>query len=451
MYLATDEDREGESISWHLVEVLKPKVPQHRLVFHEITKTAIQNALDQPRGLDEDLVHAQETRRILDRLYGYEISPILWRKVGPGLSAGRVQSVAIRIIVERERERIRFKRSNYWDLLGIFAKQSADGQFDANLIKVGERRVASGRDFDAETGELKKDSDALHLEEDSARALEARLRQAEFRVLSVEKKPFVQRPGAPFTTSTLQQEANRKLRLPARRTMQAAQRLYENGLITYMRTDSTTLSDQAVGLARESIEQLYGKEFLSPQPRQFKTKVKNAQEAHEAIRPRGDFLRPDDVRSAMLDSTDKKVYELIWKRTMACQMADARGYRTTVQVKGDDAIFQTSGKTIEFPGFLRAYVEGADDPSAELADKEKVLPAVAEGEVLNVVDLEARGHTTQPPARYTEASLVKELEAKGVGRPSTYASIIDTIVYRKYVEKHGTLWCRVSPRSPSCS
>jgi DNA topoisomerase-1 len=439
LYLATDEDREGESISWHLVQVLKPKVPRKRLVFHEITKSAIKKALDSPRDLDERLIQAQEARRILDRLYGYEVSPILWRKVGPGLSAGRVQSVAIRLVVERERARMVFVRSSYWDLLGSFATQQG-GPLTAGLLAVGGLRVAIGKDFDSATGKLKLGADgkptALHLDEDGARALVERLQQAAFKVTKVERKPYTDRPGAPFTTSTLQQEANRKLRLTAKQTMQAAQRLYENGFITYMRTDSVTLSQEAVTRTRGLIEDLYGKAYLSPEPRQYQTKVKNAQEAHEAIRPAGDFQTPEAVRTAV-GEREAKLYEFIWKRTMACQMADARGHRTTLQVTGEDAIFQTSGKTIEFPGFLRAYVQGADDPDAELADKEIVLPAVAENDPLTCAGLEARGHQTQPPARYTEASLVKELEARGIGRPSTYASIIDTIQQRRYVVKQG--------------
>ena len=438
LYLATDEDREGESISWHLVQVLKPKIPQRRLVFHEITREAIASALETPRELDERLVQAQETRRILDRLYGYEVSPILWRKIAPRLSAGRVQSVAVRLIVTRERERRRFVRSSYWDLNASFqpdAKQS----FGATLISLGGKRLAVGKDFDSKSGKLKQDADVALLSGDESAALTGRLNDAEWSVTKVDKKPYTDRPSAPFTTSTLQQEANRKLRFSARQTMQAAQRLYENGHITYMRTDSTTLAETALASVRALIGNLYGQQFLSPEPRQFRTKVKNAQEAHEAIRPSGDFHHPDQIGKA-LGGREAKLYELIWKRTMACQMADARGHRISVQVTGEDsergeAVFQASGKTIEFAGYLRAYVEGADDPDAELADKEIVLPNVAEGENVNCESLEPKEHTTQPPARYTEASLVKELEARGVGRPSTYASIIDTILRREYVAK----------------
>ncbi|QDU86122.1 DNA topoisomerase 1 [Planctomycetes bacterium Pla163] len=435
IYLATDEDREGESISWHLVEVLKPTVPLKRLVFHEITKEAIQNALANPRELDTGLVEAQETRRLLDRLFGYQVSQILWRKIAPKLSAGRVQSVAVRLVVERERARQAFVRSTYWDLTGTFAsKAGTPTPFDATLVTVDGQRVASGRDFDADNGKLKAKSDALWLDEEAAAKLRSELDGVDWVVESLERKPTTDRPGPPFTTSTLQQEANRKLRLSARDTMRAAQRLYENGFITYMRTDSTTLSSQAIENTRREIEKLYGADYLTPTPRQFKTKVKNAQEAHEAIRPAGDFKTPEQVASQM-GRDEARVYELIWKRTMACQMADAKGHRVTLKVKGGRAVLQTSGKTIEFPGFLRAYVEGADDPTAELADKETVLPSVKEGEALDCVELGAKDHTTQPPARFTEASLVKELEAKGVGRPSTYASIIDTIIFREYVIK----------------
>jgi DNA topoisomerase-1 len=437
VYLATDEDREGESISWHLVEVLAPDVPLKRLVFHEITREAIENALLHPRELDHGLVQAQETRRLLDRLYGYEVSPILWRKIGPGLSAGRVQSVAVRLIVQRERERLAFHRATYWDLVGTFAARAGQRTpFTAELVSVGGKRVASGRDFDPDTGLLKDASDALWLDESAAGALIAELRTANWVVDALESKPFTERPGPPFTTSTLQQEANRKLRLSARQTMQAAQRLYESGYITYMRTDSTSLSEQALTNARRQIEAMYGRDYLPSEPRRYRTKVKNAQEAHEAIRPAGDFKTPEEVARAV-GRDEARVYELIWKRTMACQMADAKGQRVTLKVRGGRALMQTSGKTIEFPGFLRAYVEGADDPDAELADKETVLPNVAAGQALDCTELAAKDHTTQPPARYTEASLVKELEASGVGRPSTYAATIDTIVRREYVTKDG--------------
>ena len=443
LYLATDEDREGESISWHLVQVLKPKVPQRRLVFHEITKEAINAALENPRDLDERLVQAQEARRILDRLYGYEVSPILWRKIKPRLSAGRVQSVAVRLIVERERERRRFIRSSFWDLSASF--RTAEGKvFDATLVSVGGKRLAVGKDFDSKTGELKTGADStanvMLLTEEAAHDLLKRLDDAAWNVDSVEKKPYTDRPSAPFTTSTLQQEANRKLRYSARDTMRAAQRLYENGFITYMRTDSTVLAASAVKSVREQVQELYGSDYLTETPRQFRTKVKNAQEAHEAIRPSGDFHRPDEIEAQLkrdFGPREAQLYDLIWKRTMACQMAEARGHRIMIKVAGADTIFQASGKTIEFPGYLRAYVEGADDPSAELADKEIVLPAVTKDESLDCGQLEPKGHTTQPPARYTEASLVKELEARGIGRPSTYAAIIDTILRREYVAKQG--------------
>jgi DNA topoisomerase-1 len=451
VYLATDEDREGESISWHLCEVLKPKVPRRRLVFHEITREAIEEALKNPRDIDERLVQAQETRRILDRLYGYEISPLLWKKIAPRLSAGRVQSVAIRIIVERERQRLRFVEASYWDLGGIFETRSAE-RFSAVLAQLDGKRLASGKDFDETTGRLRPglEGEVVLLGEAEARELAARLRRLSWRAVKVERRPYSTRPEPPFTTSTLQQEANRKLRMSARASMRAAQRLYENGHITYMRTDSVTLSEQAIVRAREVAARLYGPEYLSPEPRRYKTKVKNAQEAHEAIRPAAEFLRPEELRGKVSDE-ELRLYELIWKRTVACQMAEARGQRITIQAANEAgdavnvpeagsvprALFQASGKTIDFPGFLRAYVEGADDPEAELADKETVLPDVKEGDSLTFAELEAKGHTTQPPPRYTEASLVKELEANGVGRPSTYATIIDTIQRREYVVKQG--------------
>ena len=440
LYLATDEDREGESISWHLVEVLAPKVPQKRLVFHEITREAIQKALENPRELDERLVKAQETRRILDRLYGYGVSPILWRKVAPRLSAGRVQSVTIRVIVERERERQRFKKSTFWDIVASF-KAEEGAAFDTVLVSLGGERIARGKDFDAGTGLLRPSTGdgprVCHLDEERAQGLVEGMKNSKWSVEQVERKPYTDRPSPPFTTSTLQQEANRKLHLSARAAMQAAQRLYENGFITYMRTDSTLLSEQAVSRSRETIEELYGKEFLPAEPRTYKTKVKNAQEAHEAIRPSADFHLPEDLRG-QVGERELKLYELIWKRTMACQMADARGHKMKLKIGDGEAVFQASGKTIDFPGYLRAYVEGADNPDAELADKETVLPSLTENQAVALENLEPKSHTTQPPARYTEASLVKELEAKGIGRPSTYATIIDTILHRKYVVKQGS-------------
>ena len=442
VYLATDEDREGEAISWHLCEVLKPKVPKHRLVFHEITKEAIQNALDNPRQIDDRLVEAQETRRLLDRLYGYELSPVLWRKIKAGLSAGRVQSVAVRIIVERERERRRFVSAEYWDLSARFkpekSRDDLASEFTAQLVELGGKRIASGKDFDEKSGKLKESASGqvALLGAQEAKDLAARLETSDWKTVKVERKPYTQRPAPPFTTSTLQQEANRKLRMSTRRTMQAAQRLYENGLITYMRTDSVSLAEQAVHRVRDLVGDLYGKNHLPDKPRHYKNKVKNAQEAHEAIRPSTEFHRPEEIKSRV-GGDELRLYELIWKRTVACQMADAHGHRLLIQVSDGDAVFQASGKSIEFPGFLRAYVEGSDNPEAELADKETILPALEMDDPLSCEELNAKDHHTQPPARYTEASLVKELEANGVGRPSTYASIIDTIQRREYVNKQG--------------
>lgn len=433
LYLATDEDREGEAISWHLLEVLKPKVPVHRLVFHEITKDAIQEALAGPREVDEGLVRAQETRRILDRLYGYEVSPLLWRKVRPKLSAGRVQSVAVRLIVERERERMAFVSGCWWDLFGTFAKDNGQG-LDAPLMSVGGKKIPSGKDFDSSTGKLKSDNLA-HLDEQAARALVERIQNGEFRVTSVEEKPYTSKPSPPFTTSTLQQECNRKLNFTARRTMQVAQSLYENGHITYMRTDSTNLAAVAVEDARGLVERNYGADHLTEKPREYKSKVKNAQEAHEAIRPAGHPFELPEAMKQQLNNDEFRLFELIWKRTIASQMADARGRRIVVTIEGEDCLFQVSGKTIDFPGYLRAYVEGSDDPNAELADQEKALPSVEVGEVLKCTALEAKEHWTQPPGRFSEASLTKALEERGIGRPSTYASIIDTIQARNYVFK----------------
>ena len=435
LYLATDEDREGEAISWHLVEILQPKVPVHRLVFHEITKDAIQAALASPRDVDDGLVRAQETRRILDRLYGYEVSPLLWRKVRPKLSAGRVQSVAVRLIVERERARMAFVSADWWDLIGKFAKSSGQ-QLEAELVSVDGRRIPAGKDFDSSTGKLKNE-ELMLLDAESAAALVEKIRSGEFRVASVEDKPYTTKPYPPFTTSTLQQEANRKLGYTARRAMQVAQSLYENGHITYMRTDSTNLATVAIEDARRLVAQEYGDKFLPEQPRVHKSKVKNAQEAHEAIRPAGHpFELPEALRS-VLNTDEFKLFDLIWKRTMASQMADSRGRRIIVRIEGEGCVFQVSGKTIDFPGYLRAYVEGSDDPDAELADQERSLPDVAEGESLNCVDMLAKQHSTHPPDRFSEASLTKSLEELGIGRPSTYASIIDTIQARNYVFKKG--------------
>ena len=436
LLLATDEDREGEAIAWHLVQLLKPKVPFHRLVFHEITREAIRDALKHPRPIDERLVSAQEARRILDRLYGYEISPLLWKKIRPRLSAGRVQSVAIRILVERERARMRFVESIYWDLEGTF-KTKEGKEFPARLVSLDGKRLATGKDFNPETGAF-TNGGAVLLEGDRARSLAESLLRTPWAVTATETKDFTQSPPPPFTTSTLQQEGLRKLRFSARRTMQIAQRLYENGHITYMRTDSTTLSDQALSASRQQVKQLYGEAFLSAEPRQYQTKVKNAQEAHEAIRPAGEsFQTPSDL-SRELDPDGMKLYELIWMRTLASQMSVARGRRMTVSLESGNAVCQASGKVIDFPGFLRVYVEGSDNPEAELAEKDVLLPAMAEGDRVTCTELEAKEHRTQPPARFTEASLVKELEALGIGRPSTYASILDTIERREYTFKRGT-------------
>jgi len=436
LYLATDEDREGEAISWHLCEVLKPKVPVRRLVFHEITEEAIREALDNPREIDKGLVKAQETRRILDRLFGYEVSPLLWRKIGRGLSAGRVQSVAVRLIVQRERERAAFVSARYWDLLATFATES-NAEFEADLISVDGRRVPTGKDFDPRSGRI-KDERLLLLDEREAAELAERLSRASFRVSAVDDKPYTSRPAPPFTTSTLQQEANRKLGFTARRTMTVAQSLYENGYITYMRTDSTSLAQVAIEAARDLVRSEYGAHFLPDKPRVYSSKVKNAQEAHEAIRPAGHpFRLPDSLRDE-LTSDQFRLFELIWKRTIASQMADARGHRTTITVEGDGAVFQVSGRTIDFPGFLRAYVEGSDDPQADLADKEVILPKVAVNLPVACRDLESKGHETQPPPRYSEAALTRALEEMGIGRPSTYASIIDTIQAREYVFKRGS-------------
>jgi DNA topoisomerase I len=435
LYLATDEDREGESISWHLREVLKPKIPTHRLVFHEITREAIQSALQHPRDIDERLVQAQETRRVLDRLYGYEVSPVLWRKIAPALSAGRVQSVAVRLIVNRERERLKFRQAVFWDLLGTFSGERGE-PFKATLIALDGRRLVSGKDFDDATGALAADKTHLvHLREEDAQALRERLAGAAWSVTRVERKPYSQSPAAPFTTSTLQQEGNRKLGHGSRETMRLAQGLYENGYITYMRTDSTTLSEQALQAARKQIGSLYGPDYLPERPRVYTARVKNAQEAHEAIRPAGESFRtPESVRSE-LEPREWRLYEMIWKRTVASQMANATGQRIVLNVEGDAAVFQATGKTIEFPGYLRAYVEGSDDPDAELGDQERILPPLSEGEGARCAGLEPVEHRTLPPARYSEASLIKELERQGIGRPSTYATIIDTIIRREYVSK----------------
>jgi DNA topoisomerase-1 len=433
LYLATDEDREGEAISWHLCEVLQPKVPVHRLVFHEITEEAIRHALEQPRQIDNDLVRAQEVRRIVDRLYGYDVSPLLWRKIRSRLSAGRVQSVAVRLIVDRERQRMSFVPATYWDLLATLATPGGEG-FEATLVSFQGRRIPEGRDFDPATGRL-KDAGLLLLDQREAAELAARVGRAECRASDLEDKPYTTRPYPPFTTSTLQQEANRKYGFTARHTMQAAQSLYETGHITYMRTDSTTLAAVAVETARQLVASQYGPEYLPPQPRYYQTKVKNAQEAHEAIRPAGHpFDLPEALRG-QLSPDQFKLYDLIWKRTVASQMADARCRRITISVEADGAVFQAAGRTIDFPGYLRAYVEGSDDPESRLADRDVVLPGVTVGQRLECRGVEPKSHTTQPPNRYSEAALTRALEEMGIGRPSTYAQIIDTILARDYVFK----------------
>lgn len=434
VYLATDEDREGEAISWHLLDVLKPKVPVKRLAFHEITKSAITKAMENPRPINEDLVRAQETRRIIDRLYGYELSPLLWRKINPNLSAGRVQSVALRLIVERERERMAFLKASFWSILGTFVPPGQRG-FDADLISVGKAMIPTGKDFDETTGRLKHPEKFLLLTAETVQQLVDRLAGAEAKVESVEKKPYRTQPYPPFTTSTLQQEANRKLNFTARKTMRVAQSLYENGFITYMRTDSTNLSSEAIAAARSQALSLFGKEYVPETPRFYQTKVKNAQEAHEAIRPAGShFARPEELRGR-LNGDEFTLYSMIWKRTLACQMKDAIGTRTSIVVALDDTRFRGNGKTIEFPGYLRAYVENSDDPAADLADREMILPEVQQGDPLTTGELKPQEHTTMPPSRFTEAALTKALEEKGIGRPSTYATIIDTLLSRNYAFK----------------
>jgi DNA topoisomerase I len=438
LLLATDEDREGEAIAWHLLEVLKPKVPVRRMVFHEITRAAIERALEETRQIDERLVDAQETRRILDRLFGYEVSPVLWKKIASGLSAGRVQSVATRLVVERERERMAFVRAAWWDVQATFDPES----FEAQLLSVDGKRVAKGRDF-ARDGRL-RDEKLLLLDEPGARGLAERLEEAAFTVRSVERKPYVRRPSAPFITSTLQQEASRKLRFTSKRTMQVAQRLYENGYITYMRTDSTTLSDAALAAARSQARDLYGAEYVPEQPRRYERKVKNAQEAHEAIRPAGDTFRTPQQVERELGSDELRLYQLIWIRTIASQMADAKGQTVSLRIggtssTGEEAEFGASGTVITFRGFLAAYEEGRDEDrsngGSRRDDEERKLPNLSEGDPVTKVALEPQGHETTPPPRYTEATLVRALEERGIGRPSTYASIIGTILDRGYVFK----------------
>jgi len=437
LYLATDEDREGEAIAWHLLEVLNPRIPVKRMVFHEITKKAIEKAIDEPRDLDRRLVDAQEARRILDRLYGYEVSPVLWKKVMPKLSAGRVQSVAVRLIVERERERMAFVAAGYWSLTGSFFGN--DTEFGAAMVALEGRRVATGRDFD-DAGQLK--TDVAVLDQAGAEGLAGSLLGRELRVSSRESRPYRRRPSAPFITSTLQQEAGRKLGFSSARTMRAAQRLYENGFITYMRTDSTTLSPDALTAARTLITEKYGSANVPDQARSYVKKVKNAQEAHEAIRPAGESWRLPEVVSAEVQQDEGRVYDLIWRRTVASQMIDATGETVTIRLSGtssdgQNVEFSTSGTVITVPGFRLAYIAGSDEP-AESDEREQTLPQLHEGDTVTARSLEPKSHETSPPARYTEASLVKRLEEAGVGRPSTYASIMETVQDRGYVWKKGT-------------
>ena len=439
LYLATDEDREGESIAWHILEVLKPKVPVKRMVFHEITPSAIRDALDSPRDLDQKLVDAQEARRVIDRLYGYEVSPVLWKKIQPRLSAGRVQSVATRVIVQRERERMQFRSASYWDIEGTVTVDN--GTFSSKLLQIDAQRIATGKDFSSNGFQSNKS--ALALDEAAAVAFAEALDGAAMSIRSVEAKPYTRKPSAPFRTSTLQQEASRKLRFGAQRTMSIAQRLYENGYITYMRTDSTSLSEIALTAARNQINEMYGAEYLPDEARNYAKKVKGAQEAHEAIRPAGNEFRSPDQLTSEISGDEAALYDLIWKRTVASQMKNSVGESVSVRIGGTvsdgrDAVFGTSGNIITFPGFMRAYVEDSDDPDAELDNKERRLPAMSEGEAASLTDIEPKGHETKPPARFTEASLVRNLEELGVGRPSTYASIIQTIQNRGYVFKKGS-------------
>lgn len=441
LYIATDEDREGESIGWHLVQVLNPKIPVRRMVFHEITKEAILDALNNTREINHNLIDAQETRRILDRLVGYSISPLLWKKIAPKLSAGRVQSVAVRLIVMREKERMAFVPASYWDLKASLEHNKH--LFDATLSHFKGIRVATGRDFDDDTGQLKKNlkegKDVLLIGESEARRLADKLPGETWEVVEVEERKANKSPAPPFITSTLQQEASRKLKLSARETMRVAQRLYEQGYITYMRTDSTQLSKEAVDASRKAVVQRYGDEYLNPKVRSYQSSVRNAQEAHEAIRPAGNKMpSKDDLK---LDGIEGALYDLIWKRTVATQMKDARLRYSTVHIEvgpaEEVARFRSTGRTIEFPGFFRAYVEGSDDPEAALEDRDQPLPALKKGDQPDCKSVEAAGHETKPPARYTEASLIKVLEQQGIGRPSTYATIMDTVIHRGYVWKKG--------------
>lgn len=433
VYLATDEDREGESISWHLLEILKPTVPVYRLVFHEITKSAIEKALAHPRKLDENLVHAQETRRILDRLVGYTVSPILWKKISFGLSAGRVQSAVLKAIVDRERDRMRFVKASYWDVEAALTQDTAP--FEAKLMSSNGKRLAIGKDFDEETGTLKPKSDVLLLDEAQAKTIAEEARTGNWLVKDVTEKPMTRRPPPPFITSTLQQEANRKLGLTSKETMKLAQGLYERGLITYMRTDSTSLSPEAIEGVRAGINSRFGAEFLPPTPRVYTATAKGAQEAHEAIRPSLTFTAPQETD---LTGTERDFYELIWMRTLASQMEDAKQLQLSATLLVKNHIFQATGLRILFPGFLRAYVEGSEDTEQALLDKEKPLPALQEGQTPTCTQTEAIGHETKPPARFTEASLVQFMEKEGIGRPSTYAATISTLVDRGYTKKQAS-------------
>ncbi len=440
IYFATDEDREGEAISWHLLELLQPKVPFERLVFHEITKTALQKSLESPRGINNDLVRAQETRRIVDRLFGYGVSPLLWKKMLPRLSAGRVQSVAVRLLVERERARIRFTEATYWGLKARFAKGGTE--FEADLIAVAGQRVAIGKDFDQDTGTLKASAGKtgglpLVLAADAARRLTEGARSSQPRVVSVEEKPFSASPQAPYVTSTLQQEANSKFRFQARHTMRLAQQMYESGFITYMRTDSTVLSDEAKTAARNLIVERFGNEYLSKSVRYYRNKVKNTQEAHEAIRPAGGQFRAVGEVRRRLGHEAAKLYEMIWRRTLASQMPDARGTNSTVLIAAGDGHFRATGKTIEFPGFLKAYSAEAVPGDSPIDAKERVLPEMSQDDTVSVVSVEASEHRTQPPQRFSEGSLIRELERLGIGRPSTWATIVDLVQSRAYAFKKG--------------
>ncbi len=446
VFLATDEDREGEAIAWHLLEVLSPQVPVKRMVFHEITRPAIERAVSESRDLDRRLVDAQEARRILDRLYGYEVSPVLWKKILPRLSAGRVQSVATRLVVERERERMAFRTASWHDVVAQLTKD-AQG-FEGQVISVGGTPLAEGKDFDS-LGALVAKREVRQLSEEEAQLVASALTETSPMVTSVTEKPFTSKPQAPFMTSTLQQEAGRKLRLSAQMAMRTAQRLYESGWITYMRTDSTTLSEEAINAARSQAKELYGADYVPDAPRRYDRKVKNAQEAHEAIRPAGDSFRTPEEAARSLKGDELRLYELVWMRTVASQMNDARGIQAQVRLdatlgasaaalSGTEVVLQSNGRVISFPGYRRVYVEGADDPEAELADAEKILPALSENDAVNVTEAEAKSHTTQPPARYTDASIVKKMEELGIGRPSTYAAVISTIQDRGYVWKKGT-------------